>query len=95
MQAVLITADFDASATNNSALSISSVIKVSEYPFKQNENMLKNMTVLLYSYFYNIFLNVLRPIFFNIYIIYLFDALQMSLELGSKLGQKLTTFFTF
>ena len=43
------------------------MIKVSEYPFKQNKNMLKNTTVLLYTYFYNISLNVLRPTFFNIY----------------------------
>ena len=42
-------------------------LKVSEYPFKQNKNMLKNMKVLLYTCFYNISLNVLRPIFFNIY----------------------------
>ena len=28
--------------------------------------MLKNMTVLLYTYFFNISLNVLRPTFFNI-----------------------------
>ena len=28
---------------------------------------IKNMTVLLYTYFYNISLNVLRPTFFNIY----------------------------
>ena len=41
-------------------------IKVSEYPFKKNKNMLKNKTVLLYTYFYNISLNVLRPTFFNI-----------------------------
>ena len=41
--------------------------KASEYPFKQNKNMWKNMTVLLYSYFNNISLNVLRPTFFNIY----------------------------
>ena len=40
--------------------------KVSEYPFKQNKNMLKNITVLLYTYFYNISLNVLRPTFFSI-----------------------------
>ena len=40
---------------------------VSEYPFKQNKNMLKNMIVLLYTNFYNISLNVLRPTFFNIY----------------------------
>ena len=42
-------------------------LKASEYPFKQNKNVLKNMTVLLYTYFYNISLNVLRPTFFNIY----------------------------
>ena len=40
--------------------------KVSEYPFKQNRSMLKNATVLLYTYFFNISLNVLRPTFFNI-----------------------------
>ena len=45
----------------------SDTFKVSEYTFKQNKNMLKNMTVLLYTYFYNISLNVLRPTFFNIY----------------------------
>ena len=43
------------------------MFEVSEYPFNQNKNVLKNMTVLLYSYFYNISLNVLRPTFFNIY----------------------------
>ena len=42
-------------------------VKVSEYPFKQNKKMLKNMTVLLNTYFYNITLNILRPTFFNIY----------------------------
>ena len=41
--------------------------KVSEYPFTQNKNMLKNMTVLFYTNFYKIPLNVLRPTFFNIY----------------------------
>ena len=41
--------------------------KVSEYPFKQNKNMLKNMTMQLYTNFYNISLNLLRPTFFNIY----------------------------
>ena len=70
------------------------VFKVSEYPFKQNKNMLKNKTVLLYTYFYNISLNVLRPTFFNIYIIYHIYFLQISVKLGSKLGQKLTTFPT-
>ena len=42
-------------------------VKVSEYPFKPNKNVLKNMAVLLYTYFYNISLNALRPTFFNIY----------------------------
>ena len=41
-------------------------LKVSGYPFKQNENVFKNMTVLLKTYFYNISLNVPRPTFFNI-----------------------------
>ena len=43
------------------------IVKVSEYLFKQNKYMLKNMKVLLYTYFYNISLNVLRPNFFNMY----------------------------
>ena len=43
-----------------------SIFKVSENLFKQNRSMLKNMTVLLYTYFFNISLNVLRPNFFNI-----------------------------
>ena len=40
--------------------------KVSAYPFKQYKKMLKNMKALLYTYFYNIFLNVLKPTFCNI-----------------------------
>ena len=43
------------------------LLKVSAYPFKQNKNMLKNMPMLLHTYFYNISLNALRPTFFNIY----------------------------
>ena len=43
------------------------IFKVLEYPFKQNKNMLKNMTVLLYTNFYKISLNALRPTFSNIY----------------------------
>ena len=42
-------------------------VKVSKYPFKQNKSMFKNMTVLLYTYSYNISLNILIPTFFNIY----------------------------
>ena len=41
--------------------------KVSEYPFKQNRCVLKNMTVLLYKYFFNNSLTLLRPTFFSIY----------------------------
>ena len=40
--------------------------KVSEYSFKQNENIFKNLKVLLYTHFHNISSNVLRPTFFNI-----------------------------
>ena len=29
-------------------------LKVSEYPFKENKNTLKNKQVLLYTHFYNI-----------------------------------------
>ena len=42
------------------------LFKVSEYPFKQNKNTLKNIKALLYTHFYNISLNVLRPTLFNI-----------------------------
>ena len=40
--------------------------KVSEYPFKENRNMLKIIEVLLYTHFYNISLNVLGLNFLNI-----------------------------
>ena len=40
--------------------------KVSEYPFKENKNTLKIIQVLLYTHFYNISLNVLRPNILNI-----------------------------
>ena len=43
-----------------------SSVKVSEYSFKENKNAWKIMQVLLYRYFYNISLNVLRPNFLNI-----------------------------
>ena len=65
-------------------------LKVSEGPFKENKNTLKIIQVLLYTHFYNISLNVLRP---N-YVIYLFHTFQISGKLASKLGQKLTTFPT-
>ena len=74
-------------------LEISS-FKVSEYRFKENKNTLKNIKVLLYTHFYNIFLNVLRPTPFSVYVIYPFHTFQISEKLGSKLGQRLTTFPT-
>ena len=40
---------------------------VSEYPFKQYKDMFKNMKVLLYTHFYNISLNVIRPNFSSMY----------------------------
>ena len=42
------------------------LFKVSEYPFKQNKNTSKNIKVLLYTHFYNIYLIMLRPTLFNI-----------------------------
>ena len=41
-------------------------MKVSENPFKENKNILKNIKVLLYTHFYNISLNALRSNFFKI-----------------------------
>ena len=67
--------------------------KVSEYPFKPNKNVLKNMTVLLYTYFYNISLNVLRPTFFNIYNLTFLRSPNIGKQ-GSKLGQELLLFPT-
>ena len=66
--------------------------KVSEYPFKQNKNMLKNMTVLLYTYFHNISLNVLRPTFFNIYGLSFLRSLNIG-KIKVKVGPKTNYFF--
>ena len=54
----------DPHSQDSSGHSLEYCLKVSEYPFKQNKNMLKNMTMLLYAHFY-ISLNV--PTFFIIY----------------------------
>ena len=75
------------------AIYLSFLFKVSEYPFKQNRSILKNMTVLLYKHFFNVYLKVLRPAFFNIYNLP-FLRFPNIVKLGSKLGQKLTTFPT-
>ena len=69
------------------------VLKVSEYPFNHNKNMLKNMTVLLYTYFYNISLNALRPTFFNIYNLPFWRSSNIG-KIRVKVGPK-TTFPIF
>ena len=68
------------------------VLKVSENPFKQNKNTLKNTTVLLYTYFYNIVLNALRPTFFNIYNQLFLRSLHI-VKIRVKVGQKLNYFY--
>ena len=64
---------------------------VSEYPFKHNKNMLKNMTVLLYTNFYDISLNVLRPTFFNTFNLPFLCSPNIG-KIKVKFGPKLTTF---
>ena len=63
------------------------IIKVLEYPFKHNKNTLENIKVLLYTHFYNIFLNVLRPTFFNISNLpfsHFTDIRKIRVKVGSK-----------
>ena len=62
-------------------------VKLLQYPFKQYKNMLKNMTVSLYTYFYNISLNVLRPTFFNIYILPFLCSPNIG-KISAKVGPK-------
>ena len=64
---------------------------VSEYPLKQNKNVLKNMTV-LYTYFYNISLNLLRPTFFNLYNLPFLCSRNIS-KIRVKVGIKTNYFF--
>ena len=68
------------------------IFKVSEYLFKQNKNVLKNMTVLLYTYFYNLSLSVIRPTFFNNLPFLSSPNID---KFMLKWGQKLTTFSYF
>ena len=70
------------------------VFKVSEYSFKQNKNMLKNKTVLLYTYFYNISLNVLRPTFVNIYNLPFLRSPNIG-KIGVKVWPKTSYFSSF
>ena len=55
--------------------------------------MLKNMTVFLHTYFHNISLNVLRPIFFNIYNLYFLRSPNIS-KIRVKVGPK-TNYFSY
>lgn len=64
--------------------------KVSAYPFKQYKKMLKNMKALLYTYFYNILLNVLNQPF-AIYRIYLYHFLG---KIRVKIGPN-TNYFSY
>ena len=66
--------------------------KVSEYPFKQNKNMFKNMIVLLSTYFHNISLNVLRSTFFSIYNLPFLRSPNIG-EIRVKVGPKTNYFF--
>ena len=68
-------------------------IKVSEYPFKQNRNTLKNIKVLLCTYFYNISFNVLGPTFFNI-CNFPFPHLPNIKKIRAKVGPK-TNYFSY
>ena len=63
------------------------IFTVSEYPFKPNINKLENIKVLLYTHFYNILLNVLRPTFFNISNLpfsHFTDIRKIRVKVGSK-----------
>ena len=69
-------------------------LKVSEYSLKQNKKMLKNKTVLLYTYFYNISLNVVRPAFVNIYNLPFLRFPNIG-KIGVKVGPKTSYFSSF
>ena len=68
--------------------------KVSEYPFKQNRSMLKNMTVLLYTYSFNISLNAQRPTFFGICNLPFLRSPNIG-KIRVKVGPKTNYFFYF
>ena len=55
--------------------------------------MLKNMAVLLYIYFFNISLNILRPIFFNIYNLPFLRSPNIG-KIKVKIGPK-TNYFSY
>ena len=66
--------------------------QVWEYPFKQNRSMLKNMTVVLYTCFFNVYLNVLKP--FNIYNVPFLHSANIG-KIKVKVGLKANYFFYF
>ena len=68
------------------------LFKVSQNPLKQNRNVSKNKTVPLYTYFYNISLNVLRPTFFNIYNLPFLCSPNIG-KIRVKVGPKTNYFF--
>ena len=68
--------------------------KVLQHSFEQNRSILKNMTVLLYAYFYNISLNVLRSFFFNIYNLPHLHSPNIC-KIKVKVGRKANYFFYF
>ena len=51
--------------------------KVSEHPFKQNENMLMYMKVLLHTFFYNNSLNILKENLLNKCYLLFHDTVQI------------------
>ena len=55
--------------------------------------MFKNMEVLLYTYFYNMSLNVLRPTFFNIYYLTFLRSSNIG-KIRAKVGPK-TNYFSY
>ena len=55
--------------------------------------MFKNMKVLLYTYFYNMSLNVLRPTFFNIYYLTFLRSSNIG-KIRAKVGPK-TNYFSY
>ena len=68
---------------------LGNALKVSEYPFRQNKNTLKNIKVLLHTHFYN----VLRPTFFNICNL-LFWRFPNIKKIKVKIGPK-TNYFSY
>ena len=67
-------------------------LTVSEYPLKQNKNVKKHGSA-IYTYFYNIFLNVLRVTFFSIYNLPFLCSPNIS-KIRVKVGPK-TNYFSY